>query len=294
MTLLGFPSSRVLQVPVMGRSDTLWLRTRQSPCGKGTITVANRTYAITQAAASSAYTCTGSANPKNVRAGGIAELASSITLACSGAVPTGGIRADVLLVLNTTTGSRIIGPDTTEAVLFINAPATPVVGINAFVAQLGGFNELRFKDVPIGTPGQALTLRIENIRVMPPGLWRLQDNGVGGNEVVIHCGCETGPAGGWHCMAGATAGTQSSISGPGPTMQTLPLVFAEGFENAYKLKIAPGQQQSTIGTEYNSESGYIHPNLGMLNRRPRSSHAIANENVGHPRRCSSLCACECS
>jgi hypothetical protein len=232
---------------------------------QGTITVANQTYTVTQAAASSTYTCTGAASPKNVRAGGVAELASSISVTCSGPVPPGGTRGDLIVALNTTVASRITTPDLTEAVLLLNSPSVPVLGTNAFQGRLDGFNAIRFKDIPLGTTGQSSDFRIENLRVNA-SRFGIGSTVVASLEVkssaIVALKQDLLVIG--NVQQGGTAAADASTPGPTAATRTIPVVFTETFENAYKRKISPGQQQSEIGTEYNSESGYMHPSLGPL------------------------------
>ena len=168
-----------------------------------------------------------------------------------------------MVVLNTTVSSRITGSDLTDAVLLINSPASPALGTNAFQGRLDGFNLIRFKDVPLGTQGQSSNLRIENIRVNA-SLFAIGAKVVASVEVKSSAivALQQDRLEVATLQAGVTGAANASTSGPGATMRTIPVTFTEGYENAYKPKISPGQPQSQIGTEYNSESGYMHPSLG--------------------------------
>ena len=118
----------------------------------------------------SAFTCYNSTStPKTIRSDGTAELISDIVLTCTGG--TAGNRqvlSNLALSLNANVTSRILdtASNATEAMLFVDDPATPVLGQSLIQGTLTGANSLSFANIPIVEPGSATrTIRITNLRV---------------------------------------------------------------------------------------------------------------------------------
>ena len=103
-----------------------------------------------------------------IRAGGRAELLGEFKLECSGGTP-GLSTTDFSIALNLNYSGRITNTatNTTEAVLIVGDPASPVLGTNVFQGVLQAPNIIRFSGVQLSPPGPAgkLIIRVANLRV---------------------------------------------------------------------------------------------------------------------------------
>jgi len=133
----------------------------------GTFSIAGLPYAVVQLAGGpSGPTCSVAADPVNIRSTGLTELTADLTIRCAN-LPPSGITADLNVVLNTNITRRTSsGNPTSEALLLLNEPVRPVLGVNAFQAILTGYTSMQFPNVVIlPASGDTATLRVVNTRV---------------------------------------------------------------------------------------------------------------------------------
>jgi len=119
----------------------------------------------------SAFSCNQvTADAPYLRAGGNAERIGDIVLTCTGG--TAGTTVGASIDVNTSydLGGRTLHDGIrTDAFLFVDDPANPVLGVNAFQGSARSSNSTRFTfSAPIPGPNGSLRLRIANIRISVP------------------------------------------------------------------------------------------------------------------------------
>jgi hypothetical protein len=163
---------------------------------------------------------------------------------------------------------------------------TAIQGPTAFRALRVSDTSVVWQGVPITPPGTNFTIRLTNIRVnattVPPagnfpgqvsaflaisGTSAVTVNNptqiigavqTGLNFAVRNCGDTGGGNPGINQCSGQNSGTSNNILDPTLTgTATGSVRFTEGFAYAFKPGLTAGQDPSSAGTNYNSESGYV-------------------------------------
>jgi sugar lactone lactonase YvrE len=218
-----------------------------------TITVAGETFGVSQVRSGSTFSCAvGDVIATNVRTGGITELIPDLTITCSGTPPVAGIVGDIVVTLDTNLTSRLLSESVTEAVLLLNSPTTPALGINAFRGQIIGYNSVRWAGIPLAASATT-TLRLTNIRARAADLAagssiRARVDLKTQSPVPLLNATQTVAT----AQPAAAVVVGSATPGPAASVTSVLVNFAELFSTAFK-------KQSSGGT---SESGFIHGNLG--------------------------------
>lgn len=222
-----------------------------------TITAAGRAITITQPGAQS-FACTASApTVPQIRSEGAAELTSDVLLRCSGNAEA-AIQGDVVVRLNTSLTSKLLSSSgEVDAVLLVNDPGALIPGSNVFPGRLAGGNAVRFSGIPVANAGanSQRTLRITNLRAdaTAPGL--PQDI-----TATVEIQAEAGAvsvASPQQTVARRTRSVEATFGTPaGTTDITLPVTFREVTLDAFRIRVAQGQDPAAAGTLYPSESGY--------------------------------------
>ena len=237
----------------------------------GTITITgtgfSADFTVTEATAAATYACTANAIPAIVRLEGVAELAADLVLQCSG-TSTGTVMGDLHVALNTGVTSRILdSAGTSEALLLLNEPTGPTLGVNAFRGKIVGSNAVVFRNVPLRPASGAQTMRITNLRLnasqlgvnlgaaaslQPPSVTALiQMNAAVAIPVTAQQQTVAIAEPSVVVQQGAAA------SGPVSNTQVVSLTYGEQFANTFKQAIVSGQDPSQPGQTYNSESGFV-------------------------------------
>ena len=244
------------------------------------------------------------ATPKFIRDEGKAELVKDVVLQCSGGSPGTTAIMNVQIFLNTNVTSKVLSYPWNEALLFINEPASPIIDVNAFQGRQSGPNTVVFLDVPIPTPatGGITTLRISNIRVeatrLNSGISLREPSQVvmfisaasssslpinnpqrtvaivaPGLNFALRTSADT-PVFGLDLQqpSGQNAALVASTTASGGTVNHL-LKFSELFATAFNKRnvatsaAAPSvvSNQNTLGTNYNTESGYYNSSFPATN-----------------------------
>ncbi len=238
-----------------------------SPSRSGTLTVAGITYTISQAPQGpDGYTCgTSVAAPATMRTEGIAELASDIVLNCSG-FSAGNVTGDVLVTLNTWLTNHTLNSDpsgqTTDALLLVDEPAANNLILsgtnqNVYRGIVSGPMSVTFKNVSLAPESGNFShiFRITNVRA--------DANYLGGSAITAAVSAISAAPFSLSDASqtvGLPQGSSSfsvGSSGPAPLGESLPIGFTENFANAYRVRLASGQDPSSVGVVYNSESGYV-------------------------------------
>jgi hypothetical protein len=110
------------------------------------------------------------AGPTALRAEGLTEPAADVLLLCSGGQPGQSITTNIRVDYNAAVTGRALDPNSsegTEALLFLDDPAQPVVGVNEFPhngPRLDYYVE--FRNVTLQIPSrQPFQLRVSNVRL---------------------------------------------------------------------------------------------------------------------------------
>ncbi len=215
----------------------------------GAISIAGQVFLITETSGSGSLTCGAirAAIPET-RPQGQAELMGDIVFVCNGTAPAGGITADVQLVFpNVTITSRLLSSSSnlSEALLFVNEPATPVLNTNTFSGAVISANTVLFPNIPLAStagPISNLIIRTANLRFNAAAL------ATNNNSVVTITANAYLYSAGTPISLGAASLT-TAVVGPGLTSQvgsaaagpdtstqvTIPLTYTEGFANAFRL-----------------------------------------------------------
>ncbi|HTX34880.1 MAG TPA: SBBP repeat-containing protein [Bryobacteraceae bacterium] len=238
-----------------------------SPSRSGTLTVAGITYTITQAPQGPyGYNCSTSvAAPATMRTEGIAELAADIVLNCSG-YSAGNVTGDVLVTLNTWLTNHTLNSDpsgqTTDALLLVDEPAGNNLILsgtkqNVYRGIVSGPMSVTFKSVSLAPENGNFShiFRITNVRADANYL-----SGSAITAAVSTISAAPFSISGASQTVGLPQGSSSfsvGSSAPAPLGESLPISFTENFANAYRVRLASGQDPSSVGVVYNSESGYV-------------------------------------
>ncbi len=224
----------------------------------GTVTVAGRLINVKQPSAS-AFACnvSGPNTVPNIRQFLMAELTGDLTLACGGTAPR-ALSGDVLVTLNTNLTSKVIG-NNVDALLIISDSGALVLNQNAFLGKLAGNNAVRFAGVPLAVSGNNANrnFRITNLRAdaspadIPTDITARVEIEV--PSVTVPVNNAQNVVARRQAPVNATFGT--AVNGNGFT--TLPVNYTELLPDTFKPRIATGQDPSTPGTRYSSESGFV-------------------------------------
>jgi hypothetical protein len=253
------------------------------------LVIGGQNLSITQGGpAASSFQCMGTSVSPLVRSESIADLAGDIGLICLGSPPSSGITGNLRVTLNTNITSRLVSlPSTTEALLLIDdpAPGSLVVGTNAFRGIRVSDTEIEFQGVPFAPPGQnpLQFARITNVRANAVAV------GNGGSVYAVvsvlastsvpvtnnvlpvanvrtgfsfetrGCDNSSAAAGRYSQCTGLNSSLYTGASTDGPMQSALR--FTEGFTSAFKPRVAPGQDPSSPGVAYKSESGYVNTSV---------------------------------
>lgn len=97
--------------------------------------------------------CGATAQPSTVRLGGLTELAGDVVVACNAPQPLpSAVTVTITLSFNVLVTSRILSGGVTEALLFVDDPAAPVLGANVFRGALATGSALAWTNVQLA-PG---------------------------------------------------------------------------------------------------------------------------------------------
>ena len=237
----------------------------------GTLTVAGNTYTVNQIPqGSQTYSCTASAGaPPSMRGEGIAELAGDLVVTCSG-VSAGGVTGDVLVTLNTSLTNHTLNADpsgqTTDALLLVDEPSAANLTTgggsqNVYSGSIAGPLAVRFPNVSLAPETGSFhhVFRITNVRVdashvAVPGPVTATVSIV--SAAPFSLGSSASQTVAFVQQSRSSSFTVGS-SAAAPLGQSLAVTFAETAANAYRVKLAAGQDPSAVGTVYASESGYV-------------------------------------
>jgi hypothetical protein len=243
--------------------------------------------------------------PPIVRAEGFTELTGDLVLVCRGGIPGQTIISNVQIFLNTNVTSRGISGDganaTTESLLLIGDPGPTALAEGVTYVRgrkaLQGQNSIVFPNVTFGAPGSQgeVVLRIVNVRADARSL------GVSSTAIPtqIVAFVSASPVNSLpidnpqqtvafvqtgllfdvrNCRDSDSVGTTANFVqcvSQNPDLFNAPtsnrgassfvLRFQEGFQTAFKQRILVGQNPSTPGVVYNSESGFTNT-LALGNR----------------------------
>jgi uncharacterized repeat protein (TIGR01451 family) len=239
----------------------------------GAIVIAGQTFFVSEGASAGSLTCSVFGGvPPIARVEALADEYGDIVFQCTGVLPPGGIKADVQAFFNTNVTSRFLNTinNSSEALLLFNEPANPVVGTNAFPGLVVSANSVLFPQVQIpANSQQPIILRLTNVRLNATILGAgstfvptqvvafLVLNSASVPTVVNNPTQIVG-----FIQQGVFASKGSQTPGPDPTTQVgLPLNFREGFSNAFRPRLATGQDPSQTGAFYNSESGFVNTSV---------------------------------
>jgi hypothetical protein len=193
----------------------------------------------------------------------MAELTGDPVFTCVGDAPE-AIVGDVVVTLNTNLNSKKVGDDV-EALLLVGNPATPQLGVNAFLGKLAGNNAVRFAGIPLASVGANASrlFRVTNLRADAslPQLF--------GNDITARIEIQQTP------VALAVANAQqiiiarraapvnpsfgTAVAGNG--VAQLPVTYQELLPNTFRTRILPGQNPGTLPIAFTSESGYANTNV---------------------------------
>jgi hypothetical protein len=242
-----------------------------------------------------------------VRAEGIAELTGDLVLNCTGAVPAGGIIANIRIFLNTNVTSRLYQEDLparNEALLLIDDPApaaqvywgagtvwTPANNLpNVFQGITSGVNTIDWLGIPLVAPGSAAATRI----------YRFTNIRANASQLGVSSGLVPQPIQAFISVSGATAvpvnnptqvigfvqkGLIFSVEDTAALKQCSPdeedaeagvvnVQFKEGFANSFKAQ--GDDTQASPGTVYNTESG-LHPGGTVLSGTLPANLGVADQ-----------------
>ena len=243
---------------------------------------------------------TNNISPALLRAESRAELVSDYVITCQGGVAGSTLTLDVSAQLNANVNSKILALATSasEALLLVNDPTSPSIGVNAFQGQSGG-NSIVFQRVAVPMPGSSgtTTIRITNVRVDALSIAGL--NNPDPSQILMFVSIQqllnNPQVTSGFVLPGLTFGLRSptdtlaaSIDLQQPAGQNVPLAtstsasggainnvlkFSELFATSFKkrnvattLTTPTGiADQSAIGTSYNTESGYYNSLLPPTN-----------------------------
>jgi hypothetical protein len=268
-------------------------------------------------AAAQAFSCVGSAVPARVRGEGRTELVGDLLLNCSGGVPgvvTANIQ--IFLSTNITSRLLETTTNTTEALMALNDPLPAAqclavsgacTAVNVWKGVKAGDNSLLWVNIPIITPpATQTTIRITNVRAnanqafssgqtfIPQQITmfvtvtsstaismynptQVVGNVLKGLDFALrNCANDGGGAQTFAQCAPVNSDLYGDGTYTGQTMHGL-LRFSEGFDSAFKIRIAPLQDGAALGTTnlaVPSESGYV--NTGTLPYGLGSVVGVAN------------------
>lgn len=222
-----------------------------------------------------------------LRAGGKAELTGSITIACSGGDPAQSTLTTFEVSLNTNFGGRItetVGA-WTEALLSIDDPSSPVLGVNVIQGQLIAPDRIRFTGVLLSHPGAGSTrrIRISNLRVEAPD--NTTSTVLNPTQVVAFVSASSIPISTPQLVVGfVQTGLRFQVlngaGSPAPSMTfgtagsaAYRVRFWEGFSGAFRKRNvatsvatpAATAPQAVFGNDYGTETGVYIPALGATN-----------------------------
>jgi NHL repeat len=248
----------------------------------GTIAIAGQTFSVSQSAGD-ILSCPGNAgNPVIARVEGLADLLD-FTLPCT-VLPPGGIKADLQAFFNTNVTSRLLsgGNNSSEALLLVNLPDSPVLGTNAFLGQQVSSNSVLFSQVqlPATNSPQQVFLSLANVRLnmavlglssgfVPTEATGFLTSNTGSGPALVNNSLNVVA----FVQPGMYPTRGTAAPGPDPSTQLgFPLNFREGFANVFRPlfgtclygpPICPttGQDPSRAGVAYNSESGFLNSNV---------------------------------
>lgn len=226
--------------------------------------------------------CTPAAQPvPDLRQEGATELTADVVLDCTGSTATQFFTFSVYFNANVT--SRAFSPTLVEALLLIDDPAVPVLGVpgraggNVFVAQAGAVgNALVWANIPLTSPGYGgrRRLRFKNLRVNATGVTRdvialvhSESSAVQINIPQVRVGA-VAPGLAFSVRDGRNPST--ALAGPlvvpsGLATVTEPaawLRFTEGFESAFRVRGETAANPAGTSTPgYGTESGF---KLGLV------------------------------
>jgi len=201
--------------------------------------------------------------PPLLRFEGEAELLGDFVLNCTSPIGGAVVTTDVTVV--GPLASRILNESTnaSEALLLIDDPAASqqVLNQNVFQGTAEGPN-IVFRAVPITTPkpGGTRKLRIVNLRADAHAFslgsvsQQAASIGVGLSAVTVTNGVQ---ALGFVQPTEFKAQTVFSAN----NQRSIRLSYTERFASAFKTRVDPSGQQSTPGTVYNTESGFVNTTL---------------------------------
>ena len=237
-------------------------------------------------------TCRSTAGvPPVLRAEGFTELTGDIVIVCTGGTAGQTTNINIQMFLNVPITSRLIGGQS-EALLIVDELGTNVIPALAtpavYQAVEGQNGSLTWANVAFTAPGAGVqrTLRITNVRanatvlagsasIVPSQVFGFlsvspsQSLPLGQVQHAIgfvlpglafdvtNCnGTATVSNAFAQCVGENSSGNRDLISGSTGNIQ-FGLRFREGFQTAFKPQIAPGQNPSTAGVVYHSESGFM-------------------------------------
>jgi hypothetical protein len=282
----------------------------------GTVNVRGIRFYITQP--SGALLCIAGSNfvPPPIRAESLSERIGDLFFLCQvspgGTPPPLNAVADLTMTLNATVTSRLLDTNgRSEALLlaterfdnfdnYISPPLAPVLGTNAFTGRVIGPNVIRWSSIPIGAlyergkqtrTNPVIAMRFTNVRVdafsflFSPDLTVDATLGINSTTPVTLDDSLARQQ-----LASRAFAYFDFVNQPIPLTAGLygtVVEFLEFYENAFRPRIAPGQQNSDPRTNYFSESGFVDSRLndsriGEASQGTRLMVRIGNIPAGVP------------
>ena len=256
----------------------------------GTVNVRGIRFFVTQPSA--ALLCVAATNdftPPSIRAESLSELIGDLLFLCQlspgGTPPPLDAVADLTMTLNATVTSRLLDANgRSEALLLATerlddfgntlTPLVPRLGINSFAGRVIGPNVIRWSSIPIGAlyergkqtrTNPVIALRFTNVRVDGFSFLFSPDLTVNGTlEIKSTAPITFDDVFATQPLAALTFAYLDYVNEPvqvGLGVYSTLVEFLELDNNAFRPRIAPGQQNSDPETFYYSESGFVHSGL---------------------------------
>jgi hypothetical protein len=257
----------------------------------GTVNVRGIRFFVTQPSA--ALLCVAATNdfiPPSIRAESLSERIGDLLFLCQvspgGTPPPLTAVADLTMTLNATVTSRLLDANgRSEALLLATerldnfnntlTPLVPVLGANAFTGRVIGPNVIRWSSIPIGALYErgkqtrinpVIALRFTNVRVDGFSFLFSPDLTVDATlEIKSTTPVTFDDVFATQPLAALTFAYLDYVNPPvqvGLGVYSTLVEFLELDNNAFRPRIAPGQENSHPETYYYSESGFVDSRLG--------------------------------
>jgi hypothetical protein len=297
---IGSPTSLTVSLNIAPNA-TLGARDVSVTTSGTTVTGAGL-FSVLESEQSGPLNCTANTGvPPLLRAEGFTELTGDLLIVCTGGVAGETSAINLQLFLNTPITSRVFGGQS-EALLIVDELAGSAAAVyRAIPAQ--GDNSVVWANVQFIAPGvgSQRVLRIANVRAnarsvgssttLVPGQVVAFVSASPSNSLplsrpqqvvgyvqpglrfdITNCNASGAAAGRFaQCSGENSTLPRDLINGANGDMQ-LALRFTEGFQTAFKTRVAPNQEPSVPGVVYNSESGFL--------RTPELPYAVGGADSG--------------